>query len=212
MCTESCSIWCNTLTVYAVRLTALAVAHQNACLIVRGYKTAETKMTAHLKKMCRRYVVLYAKCQLPRMESLPAKSSGLIDELRLHFPDASDEMMNSPWPQACENSDGHAWALVQLGETVTKTCCGTPCTHDWEPLTAVDIFSHFWCTRKHLCVHQNWKFKHATRILDVIMLQYPIKVHPMPGMWIQSIPVTAIPWGLMNIGQRGTLLSSIREG
>jgi hypothetical protein len=69
MCTESCSIWCNTLTVYAVRLTVLAVAHEYACLIVRGYKTAETKMTDHLKKMCGRYVVMYAK-QLPRMESL----------------------------------------------------------------------------------------------------------------------------------------------
>jgi hypothetical protein len=41
------------------------------------------------------------------------------------------------------------------------------------------------------------------------MLQYPVKVRLMPGMWIQSIPVTAIP---MNIGQRGALLSSIREG
>ena len=64
---------------------------------------------------------------------------------------------------------------------------------------------------KHLCVHQNWKFKYATRILDVIMLQYPVKVRPMPGMWIQSIPVTAIPWGGMNIGQRGALLSSIQQ-
>ena len=121
-----------------------------ACLIVRGYKTAETKMTAPLKKMCGRYVVLYAN-QLPRMETLPAKSPGLIDELRRHFPDDSDEIMNSPWPQPCENSDGHAWAL---GETVTKTCCGMPCTHDWEPPTVEDVSSHFWCTRKHLCVHQ----------------------------------------------------------
>jgi hypothetical protein len=44
------------------------------------------------------------------------------------------------------------------------------------------------------------------------MLQYPVKVRLMPGMWIQSIPVTAIPLGGMNIGQRGALLSSIREG
>jgi len=57
----------------------------------------------------------------------------------------------------------------------------------------------------------DWKFKHATHILDVIMLQYPVKVRPMPGMWIQSIPVTAIPWGGMNIGQHGALLSSIRQ-
>jgi hypothetical protein len=62
------------------------------------------------------------------------------------------------------------------------------------------------------CVHQNWKFKHTTRILDVIMLQYPVKVRPMPGMWIQSMPVTGIPWGRMNMGRHGALLSSIREG
>jgi hypothetical protein len=37
------------------------------------------------------------------------------DKLRRHWPDASDEMMNSLWPQECEtlNRDGHAWALVQ---------------------------------------------------------------------------------------------------
>jgi hypothetical protein len=79
------------------------------------------------------------------------------------------------------------------------------------PLAPEDVSSHFWFTRKHLCVHPNWKFKHATRVLDVIMLQYPVKVRPMPGIWIQSIPVTAIPWGGMNIGQRGALPSSIRE-
>jgi hypothetical protein len=35
----------------------------------------------------------------------------------------------------------------------------------------------------------------ATRILYVIMLDYPVnlKVRPMPGMWVQSAPVTAIP-------------------
>jgi hypothetical protein len=52
-----------------------------------------------------------------------------------------------------------------------------------------------WCARQRLCVHQNWKFKYATRILDVIMLQYPVKVRPMPGLCVQSIPVAAIPWG-----------------
>ena len=97
-----------------------------------------------------------------------------------------------------------------MGETVTKTCCGTPCTQDWEPPTAEDVSSHFWCTCKHLCVHQNSKFKHATGILDVIMLQYPVKVCPMPGMWIQSIPVTAIPWGCMNLNF--VSVRTIKEG
>jgi hypothetical protein len=49
---------------------------------------------------------------------------------------------------------------------------------------------YYWCTRKNLCVPQNWQFRHATRILDVIMLDYPVKVRPMPGMWVQSMPVT----------------------
>ena len=30
-------------------------------------------------------------------------------------------------------------------------------------------------------------------ILDVIMLDYLVKVRPMPGMWVQLVPVTAIP-------------------
>ena len=128
--------------------------------------------------------------------------------------DASDVMMNSPWPRAwCENSDGHAWALAELGETVTKECCAQPCTHDWEPLAAEDVSAQSWCTCKRLCVHQNWKFKYATRILDLIMLQFPVR--PMPGLWVQSIPIVAIPlhpWGGMNSGQRDALLSSIRGG
>ena len=164
-------------------------------------------MTTHLKNMCGRYVVLYAKL----IDDIRRHWPEPIDELRRHWPDASDVMFNSPWPLTYEKSDGHAWALVKLVETVTKTCCGAPCTHDLELLATEDVSSHSWCTRKHLCVHQNWKFKHATRILDVIMFQYPVKVRPMPGMWIQSIPVTVIPWGGMNIEQRGVLLSSIRQ-
>jgi hypothetical protein len=48
---------------------ALPVAHEYACLMVRGYKTAETKTTAHLKKMGGQYVVLYAS-QLPAAGTL----------------------------------------------------------------------------------------------------------------------------------------------
>ena len=84
--------------------------------------------------------------------------------------------------------------------------------HDWEPLAAEDVSAQSWCTRKRLCVHQNWKLKYATRILDVMMLQYPVTVSPMPVLWVQSIPVAAIPWEGMNSGQRDALLSSIRGG
>jgi hypothetical protein len=46
-----CSIWCNELTVYSVRLMAMPLQYEYGCLMVRGYKTAETKKTAHLKNM-----------------------------------------------------------------------------------------------------------------------------------------------------------------
>ena len=49
-----------------------------------------------------------------------------------------------------------------------------------DPLASdCDVSSQTWCTRKNLCVPQNWQFRHATRILDVI---YPVKVRPIPGM------------------------------
>ena len=62
-------------------------------------------------------------------------------------------------------------------------------------------------TSQHDATHK-WH-KYATRILDVIIFQYTVKVRPMPGMWIQSKPVTAIPWGGLNIGQRGALLNQV---
>ena len=34
---------------------------------------------------------------------------------------------------------------------------------------------------------------HARHILDVIMLEYPLKVCPMPVIWVQSVSVTVIP-------------------
>jgi len=60
----------------------------------------------------------------------------------------------------------------------------------------------------------------ATRILDVIMIDYPVKVRPMPGMWVQWVPVTAIPWGRMKTEQRNlvcvyycsTYYKAVREG
>jgi hypothetical protein len=58
--------------------------------------------------------------------------------------------------------------------------------HDCDPQdTDSDVFSQTWCTRKNLCVSRNCQFKHATLILDVIMLDYPVKVRPMPVMWVQ---------------------------
>jgi len=217
-CETQCSVWCNELTVYAVRLMALPVAHEYACLMVRGYKTAETKTTAHLKKMGGQYVVMYDS-QLPAAGTLSevmllhrGHLSKLVDELRQHWPDVSDVMLNSQWPEGGERSDGCAWALVLVGETVTKTCCRGACTHDCDPQASdCDVSSQTWCTRKNLCVPQNWQFRHATRILDVIMLDYPVKVRPIPGMWVQSVPVTAIPWDRMKTEQRNLVIRSIRK-
>jgi hypothetical protein len=99
-----------------------------------------------------------------------------------------------------------------VGETVTKTYCRGACTHDCDPQAAdSDVSSQTLCTRKNLRVPRNWQFKHATRILDVIMLDYPVKVRPMPGMWVQSVPVTDIPWGRMKAEQRNLAIRSIRK-
>jgi hypothetical protein len=93
----------------------LPVAHEYACLMVRGYKTAETKKTAHLKCMRGRYVVMYPS-QLPSTgtfsEGMMLPHTGhLVDELRQHWSDVSDVMLNSPWPEGCERSDGCALSL-----------------------------------------------------------------------------------------------------
>jgi hypothetical protein len=176
------------------------------------------------------YIVLYVtEGRLPR-----TGHCDLVDALRQDWLEVSDVsmMLNSPWPEGCERSDGCAWALVLVGETVTKTChparaCRCDCpAHTADPtrplagvsnrvpinntLSYNNVSSNTWCTRKSLCVPRNWEFQHATRILDVIMLEYPLKVRPMPGIWVQSVPVTAIPWGGMNTEQRNTLQRSIR--
>jgi hypothetical protein len=101
-----------------------------ACLMVRGYKTAETKKTAHLKCMRGPYVVLYAS-QMPAARTLSeaillhrGHLAKLVDDLRQHWPDVSDVMLNSPWPEGCERSDGCAWALVLVGEQSLKLAVG----------------------------------------------------------------------------------------
>ena len=199
------------MTVYSVRLTTLPLKYKYGCLMVRGYKKAETKTTSHLKNMRGRYILLYVT--EGRLHEQDHRD--LVDALRQDWPEVSDVsmMLNSPCPEGCEDSAGCAWALVLVGETVTKECHpGRACRCDCPAHTAdSDVSSNTWCTRKNLCVPRNWAFQHATRILDVIMLKYPLKVRPMPGIWVQSVPVTAIPWGGMNTEQRNTLQRSIRE-
>ncbi len=102
------------MTVYSVRLTTLPLKYEYGCL------TAETKTTAHLKTMRGRYIVLYVtEGRLPEPDH-----RDLVDALRQNWPEVSDVsmMLNSPWPEGCEQSAGCAWALVLVWETVTKEC------------------------------------------------------------------------------------------
>jgi hypothetical protein len=186
---------------------AMPLEHEYVCLMVQAYKTADTKKAAHLKNMRGRYIVLYVSQMPPAAtEGRLPRTGHMVDELRQHWPEVSDMsmMLNSPWPEGCERSDGCAWAsLVLVGENVTETCCRGSCTHDCDAHTAdSNVSSKTWYTRKNLCVPRNWHFKHATRILDVIMLEYPLKVRLMPGIWVcswcQSQPFRGGAWTLSN--------------
>jgi hypothetical protein len=43
------------------------------------------------------------------------------------------------------------------------------------------------------------------------MLDYQVKVRPIPGMFVQSVPATVIPWGRIKPEQRDLLMRSIRQ-
>jgi hypothetical protein len=57
----------------------------------------------------------------------------------------------------------------------------------------------------------NGSSSYATRTKHVIMLENPVKVRLMPDIWVQSVPVTAIPWTRINTEQRNKLEGSIRK-
>jgi hypothetical protein len=103
--------------------------------MVRGYKKAETKTTSHVKNMRGRYIVLYVT--EGRLHEPDHRD--LVDALGQDWPEVSDVsmMLNSPWPEGCEDSAGCAWALVLVGETVTKECHpGRACRCDCPAHTA----------------------------------------------------------------------------
>ena len=92
----------------------MPLQYEYGCLMVRGYKTAETKKTAHLANMRGRYIVLYVtEARLPQ-----TGHCDLVDALRQDWPEVSDVsmMLNSTWPEGCERSDGCALALVLVGK------------------------------------------------------------------------------------------------
>jgi hypothetical protein len=87
----------------------MPLEHEYGCLMVRRYKTVETKKPVHFKNIRGRYIVLYVS-QMP-----PASTKGrlkrtdnLMDEQRQNWPEVSDVsmMLNLPWPVGCERSDG----------------------------------------------------------------------------------------------------------
>jgi hypothetical protein len=51
----------------------------------------------------------------------------------------------------------------------------------------------------------------AYKTAETKKTDYPVKVRPMPGMWVQSVPVTAIPWVSMNTEKRILVIRSIRK-
>ena len=82
--------------------------------------------------------------------------------------------------------------MVHTQELVCTPELGVPACYTYSVFSILDVFS-------------------IQYSLDVIMLKYPLKMRPMPGMWVQSVPVTAIPWGGMNTEQRNTLQRSVRQ-
>ena len=110
-------------------------------------------------------------------------------------------------PAGFESCDGSVWALLELGETASKTCCtrptangraSTPCTHSF-----VCVNTDTWSPpRRELCIPADRPFIHATRILDVVVLKHPVPVSTMGGVFKHRLPITAIPLSTMNSQQR----------
>jgi len=75
-------------------------------------------------------------------------------------------------------------AFVRQGAVLTSVC---------ELVTEGETLCSIWCNS------------------DVIMLDYQVKVRPIPGMFVQSVPATVIPWGRIKPEQRDLLMRSIRQ-
>ena len=112
-------------------------------------------------------------------------------------------------PEGLENCDGSVWALLEVGETASKTCCARvtphgraaiPCKHSFQQVGAMkDGWSP---TRKELCIPPDRRLIHATRILDIVQLKYPVQVSTVGGVFNHRIPMSAIPLSTMSSQQR----------
>ena len=71
--------------------------------MARGYKTAETKTTAHLKNMRGRYIVLYVS--EGRLHEPDHRD--LVDDLRQNWPEVSDVSMMLKGANKVLGAHGH---------------------------------------------------------------------------------------------------------
>ena len=59
-----------------------------------------------------------------------------------------------------------------------------------------------WCpARKELCIGKERKFTHALQLLEPIMLNFPVQVSPMAGLFHHKIPLSAVPTDRMTAQQ-----------
>ena len=209
---SSCPSYCLPagLTGDTVSLSILPVEHEYACLFIRRLKTAETQSSKHVCNLGGRYVGLYAK-KLP-LATEQEKWAGrqnilakLLNEVKKWWPGVNASIFDPP--PGFQSCDGTVWALLELGETASKTCCTrptangracTPCTHSF-----VGAYTDTWSpTRRELCIPADRPFIHATRILDVVLLKHPVPVCTMGGVFKHRIPISAIPLTTMSSQQR----------
>ena len=190
-------MWCSDVAITWVRVMVLSVEYVYACLIVNGYKRGETRDTRHVAACNGIYVALYAQQEQisgPGMHEM-------LTMLREVWPDISQTALE------CEYKADTVWALVEIGDTYSKSCCTKkllgntivlrPCVHE-----CGGVEGQAWCpARKELCIGKERKFTHATQLLAPIMLNFPVQVSPMAGLFHHKIPLSAVPTDKMTAQQ-----------
>ena len=190
-------MWCSDVAITWVTVMVLSVEYVYACLIVNGYKRGETRDTRHVAACKGIYVALYAQQQQlggPGMHEM-------LTMLREVWPDIPHTAL------ACEYKAGTVWALVEIGDTHSKSCytkklqssniVSKPCAHE-----CAVVEGQVWCpARRDLCIGKERKFSHATQLLAPIMLNFPVQVSPMAGLFHHKIPLSAVPTDRMTAQQ-----------
>jgi len=180
-------------SIQEVQVRVMSVEFVYACLIMARIKTGETRKTRHVANCEGTYVALHAQ-RLPK-DRYEREMPMMIKMLREMWPELPDTFLQDA---ALGFDDGVVWALVEVGDTYTKTCCGkTPCNHECQSDPR-----HAWCpARKDLCIDGNFKFLHVTRLADIIPLRFAVRVRPMQGIFRAFLPAAAIPTDSMTGAQ-----------